>query len=165
MREVTVPIPEDRIAEFYEKFGEFMSEQKASTGANGLPNLRRPPSVDGDDVPGWINDQDAEERARVFWDLLSDTGRETLGVLIDRALDEETSDRLSVEELVAATDNSKGASGLAGVFGAAGRATKAAQLPRYLTKKGDGDWSYIWNWDGQHYWVPTPVARLLASIR
>ncbi len=165
MKEVTVPIPESRIAEFYQKFGEFMADSTPGAHVESAPRTQPPLEVDGDEVARWIQDSNAQVLAATFWNHLSDNGKDTLGALIDRALDGDKLNHMSPEELIAVTRNSKAASGLAGVFGAAGRATKAARLPRYTNKKGNGDWSYIWNWDGQHYWIPRPMAELLDKVR
>ncbi|MFC5932160.1 DUF6416 domain-containing protein [Cryobacterium melibiosiphilum] len=150
MKEVTVFVPEQRIAEFYRRFGEFMSETEEFTAASEL--------LSGDRVPAWVTDPGAVHLAQKIWSNLSAAGQTALGLLVDGAL-EERPKRFTPRELVEHIDHPNGVSGVAGVFGSAGRAVKKAGAPRYLSDDGD-PWHFVWDWDGTQYWMAPQVAAL-----
>jgi hypothetical protein len=163
VREITILVPEPRVVEFYQRFGEFLSEEAHHAEPVAVAPDRAAGTTEGQRrAPGWIDQPGAEDRAALLWSYLSDAARETLGVLIEGALAEEPR-RFTPAEIVEATGNPNGASGVAGTFGAAGRAIRKAQLPRYPSGP-DKTWHYVWDWDGHHYWMVREVAALFRGV-
>lgn len=155
MKEVTVFVPEERVIEFYRRFGEFMSQEEDFTAADGQPS--------GGRVPAWATDPGALELVARIRANLSAAGQEALGLLVDGAL-EERPRKFTPQELVEHLDHPNGVSGVAGVFGSAGRAVRKARVPRYLSNNGN-QWHYVWDWDGSHYWMVPEVAALFRKAQ
>jgi hypothetical protein len=164
MREITVLVPEGRVVEFYRRFGVFLASGEGTAG-DPTPGLGGGSILTPADrrAPAWIKDPGAVDRVALLWSYLSEAGQGTFRVLIDGALAEEPR-RFTPSDIVEATGNPKGVSGVAGVFGAAGRAIWKAHLPRYPTGKGT-DWHYVWDWDGREYWMVPEVAALFRSVQ
>jgi hypothetical protein len=155
LKEVTVFVPEQRVFEFYRRFGEFMSEQEENTAAGG--------QLSGGLVPAWASDPGAVELAATIWSNLSAAGKTAMGLLVDGAL-EERPKKFTPQELVEHLDHPNGVSGVAGVFGAAGRAVNKAGAPRYPTNNGK-QWHSVWHWDESHYWMDPKVATLFREAQ
>jgi hypothetical protein len=155
VKEVTVFVPEQRVIEFYRRFGEFMSEQEESTAAVG--------QLSGGRLPAWASDPGAVELAAIIWSNLSAAGKTTIGLLVDGAL-EERPKKFTPQELVEHLDHPNGVSGVAGVFGSVGRAVNRAGAPRYPSNNGN-QWHFVWRWDGSHYWMAPKVAELFREAQ
>ncbi|HEX9229146.1 MAG TPA: DUF6416 domain-containing protein [Arthrobacter sp.] len=155
MKEVTVHVPEERVIEFYRRFGEFMSQEEEFTAADG--------HLSGGRAPAWATGPGAEELVARICSNLSAAGQRTLGLLADGAL-EERPKKFTPQELVEHLHHPNGVSGVAGVFGSAGRAVRKARVPRYPTKNGK-QWHFVWDWDGSHYWMVPEVAALFRKAQ
>lgn len=153
MREVTILVPEERIPEFYERFGAFMSEAADSVA----PMVA---TVGSKPVPAWATGPGAVELVAKYWSALSADGQTVLGILIDGAL-REPPEKFTPQQLVVETGHPNGVSGIAGIFGAAGRAAKKVGIPRYRYSDTNAQtWHFIWDWDGSRYWMIPEVAKL-----
>lgn len=148
--DVTVPVPEHRLAEFYRRVSDFYAnpENSSTAPAAGL--------VDG--TPGWVFEPDADTRATALVNVLTDKAIMLLRVLRDGAL--EASPRaFTPDELAAATGNPTRQS-VAGVLGGAGAAIKGLNLPLYRDSVGP-TWHFVWHWANGLYSMTPAMARVL----
>lgn len=153
MTEITVQVPDDRVPEFYRRFSDFIG------GAPELIEAPLPPStINGWQVPAWINQDNAPQLIAHLWANISDAARDTLRVLVDGALEDQPR-AFTPDEIVAVTHHPKGASGTAGVLGQVGHEIKKVGLPRYASV--GGSWHYLWDWDQRRYSMAPEVAALL----
>lgn len=156
VKEVTVWVPEERIPDFYRKFGEFMADTETSF-LEGSASTNR--------VPAWASGPDAVELVGNVWRNLSSAGQTALGFLIDGAL-RERPEKFTPQDLVDELGHPNGSSGIAGVFGSAGRAVKKAGVPRYRLGDSDSEtWHFVWDWDGSQYWMAPEVAALFRQAQ
>jgi hypothetical protein len=149
MFQITVHVPDNRVEDFYIRFGEFIA-------SNHDPES--PSNIGSRLVPGWVETDDAEIIAEKLWRELSLPGRAVLGYLAARA--ESSTLFISANELAEGLDHPNGKSGVAGILGGVGKAIRRAGLPMYSTRSG-GSWHYIWDWDGDVYAMEPTVATLL----
>jgi len=137
MQEVTVLVPEERMAEFYEMFGRWL----AGTDVVATSPLRSGPWTDSDGP-----------LARSVWEKLSDRAQALFGALIDQP---ET--KFSGERLASDLNIPNGKYGVAGVLAWPGR--HCAAVGRTLPLKyEDGD-------AGANYWMSSEVADLFRQAR
>jgi hypothetical protein len=152
MTEVTINVPEDRLPEFYHRFGDFLGNSPVQSGVQLLPE-----KIDGWDIPAWANEPDASQLLGTLWSAISPTAQETLRVLVDGALEDQPRG-FTPEELLAITHHPKGTSGIAGVLGQVGHEIRRVGLPRY--KAGSESWHYVWHWNRHQYSMSPTVATL-----
>lgn len=152
---ITIHVPDDRVPEFYARFGEFVA-QRADDEAPS-----RPMWLDsGAFAPAWVETDEASSMARALWDEISGPGQSVLLYLSRETGDEPRSFR--PDEVARAMNHPNGASGIAGILGGVGKAIRRAGLPMYLTPRGNL-WHYVWDWDGKLYTMTPEVARLLKN--
>lgn len=149
---ITVHVPEHLVSKFYSDFGRFTIEEVS----NAPKRLES-----GAFAPIWVGTPEASDLAAALWDKVSDPGRAVLLYLSRETGDEPRYFR--PDEVAAATQNPKGASGLAGVLGGIGKAIRRAGLPMYTTPSGT-PWHYVWDWDGEFYIMTPEVASLIKKI-
>lgn len=156
---ITVHVPEPLVTSFYERFGEFVKDRPQP---GELPAPKR--LEDGSLAPSWVDSDDAADIAWSLWKELSVLGASVLSALTRDVKDESRS--FTPEQVAAATQHPKGASGVAGMLGGVGKAIRRAGLPEYRTPRG-GSWHYVWDWDGTVFTMTPDVAKLLrkASYR
>ncbi len=149
---ITVHVPERLVPDFYVRFGEFMSQGPQS--APSAPKVLESGAL----APAWVDSDEAEQIALTLWEEVSGPGHSVLTYL-SRTTDKEPR-RFRPDEVAAALQHPKGASGIAGILGGVGKAIRRADLPIYNTPRG-GTWHYVWDWDGEEYTMTPEVARLL----
>ncbi|WP_433675990.1 hypothetical protein [Microbacterium gorillae] len=149
--DVTVPVPEHRLAEFYRRVSDFYTNPETSPAATPGAGL-----VDG--TPGWAFGPDADTTAAALVKALTDKATTLLRVLRDGAL--EASPRaFTPDELAAATGNPTRQS-VAGILGGAGTAIKGLNLPLYRNSAGL-TWHFVWHWANGLYSMTPAMARVL----
>ncbi|MFE6966800.1 DUF6416 domain-containing protein [Agromyces sp. NPDC057679] len=139
MAQITIPVPDDRLADFYRQFADWLGET-ASTN----PSPTAGP---------WYDQPGAAEIASRIWSYLSPNARVMFDLMIE-APDEP----FSPSDFAEAADLENGGHGVAGVLGRAGAAVKKAGL---IT---DG-WHGVWNWDRENYSMDPGAAALFKSVR
>jgi hypothetical protein len=150
---ITVLVPEAKVAAFYSRFGEFVSDA-SSESESVLPHQVGSP-------PAWTNDPDAQERAGAFWSHVTESGRDLLRVLISGAL-ESPPRGFSPREFVDAAEHVHTKQSAAGTLGGVGTAIQRAGLPKYRTAAGK-EWHFVWDWDGYRFSMTPEMAQLLLS--
>lgn len=146
MPDITVPVPDGRIAEFYQFFGQWL--------AGSLPYLD--PQPFDDDAPDERQHWSAKDQteAEWLWSKLSKNARAMFTVLIDAP------DRKFTGEEIAETANiPNGASGVAGVLAWPGRfcLQQRRHLPTHW-RAGEDDAPSV-------YWMTPEVADLFRTAR
>lgn len=148
---ITVHVPENRVSEFYVRFGEFLQDE---------PSKEHPLRLDSGLVPGWIKNDDAQSLVYNLWDKMSLQGHVILTYMARKVGDSTVQFR--PDEIAKELNNPNGVSGIAGLLGGVGRAIRRVDLPMYLTPKGK-EWHYLWDWDGESYSMTPEVAKLLRN--
>jgi hypothetical protein len=151
-KQVTVAVPEERLAEFYAWFAAFLAADPGTPppslgqGRRGPRGLRghgeiRAWSADDADQAGWLYRKLAPP-ARALFDLLVDARGEPIG-------GEQIAQRLGLD---------KGAHGVAGILAWPGRYSRhlGRVLPIATEGRADG---------GTNYYMEADVANLFASAR
>lgn len=156
---VTVLVPQDRLSEFYGRFGDFMLDrltaEPGSESSEGLHQVGAPPA--------WTTEPGAVDVARRFWRDVTDPGRELLRVLIDGA-ERDSSTIHTPRELVEAT-GAKTTQAVAGIFGGIGRVIADHRLPTYEYAPGKS-WHFVWDWDPKKriYSMAPGMAAMLREV-
>ena len=135
--EVTIPVPEERLAEFYEWFGKWL---KGVDEPGGPPPELKP----------W-RPEDAD-LAELLWERLSEPAQKVIGILV-----REDEAKVSGEE-IAKELGFKNKYGVAGTLAWPGR--RAAELGRPLPvffEEGPVG-------EGAQYWMPRSVADLFRNL-
>jgi hypothetical protein len=158
IREVTVHVPDERLTEFYTRFGDFMSgniSDRTADAANVMHEIGK--------APAWVNEPGAKELAAKFWHDVTDPGRDLLRVLISGA-EVQPARVFAPTELVTAT-NAKSTQSIAGIFGGVGQVISSAELPTYEYAPGKR-WHFVWDWDPKKrlYSMNPEMAALLRSV-
>jgi hypothetical protein len=153
--EINVHVPDERVEEFYIRFGDFLSRKPVSVATE-----HEPITVDGWTVPAWAGQDNAGELMRQLWAKISDPARDTLLVLATGALDDAPR-RFTPKEIAELTQHPKGVSGIAGVLGQVGHVINKVGLPKYAAS--NGPWHYLWDWDRHAYSMSPTVARLVLA--
>ncbi|MBV9173165.1 MAG: hypothetical protein JOZ81_24125 [Chloroflexi bacterium] len=151
-KEVTVPVPEERLPEFYSWFAEFLAAEPGTPppwrgrGRHGRRGLRhhggpRAWSAEDADQAAWLYGRLAPP-ARELFDLLADApGARLAG--------EEIAKRLGLE---------KGAHGVAGILAWPGRYSRHLDRSLPIATEGRAD-------GGTDYYMDTDTAALFAAAR
>jgi hypothetical protein len=145
MIDVTVKVPEDRVGEFYEIVGRWLTGEELAVGALGSP-------VTG--LKDWTDSPEDLALARVVWEKLSPRGKAVFSLLMGRP-----SEKVSAEDLASACDIPNGRYGVAGVLAWPGR--HCAAVNRHLPvqwKEGSDD-------SGGLYWFEPETADLFRKAR
>jgi hypothetical protein len=149
MIDVTVKVPEDRVAEFYSMFGSWLS--------GSFPPLPSSPGMgtaddSGDNHQPW-SDSDFELAAKV-WNKLSDPAKRLFSTLID-----EPERRFRGDELAEMLDIPNGRHGVAGVLAWSGR----------HSFKVDRKWPWRFEYPEEgapvEYWFEPAIAALFREAR
>lgn len=154
MQSITVHVPDDRVADFYVHFGEFLASEATSEPEKPLV------SAAGLTIPAWVHDDEAPVIAAQLWNALSDSVRGVFRVLIAGALEADTPRRFTPADLAEHAGVAHGGRGIAGMLGAAGNAIRKLGLPTYEIRKGD-TWHCVWHWSHGLYSMDPEVAELL----
>lgn len=155
---VTVLVPQDRLPEFYGRFGDFMLDRTPADDTRDAPSVLHRVGT----APTWTTEPGAAEVASAFWRDVTDPGRDLLRVLIAGA-EGATVTAFSPSELVEATA-AKTTQAVAGVFGGIGRVISEHSLPVYEYAPGK-TWHFIWDWDPKkrRYSMSPGMAALLRA--
>jgi hypothetical protein len=154
-KDVTVPVPEERIPEFYLWFSAFL----ASAPGAGPPRHRprrggfgpRGPHDGDDDRPAWTaEDTDA---AAWLYGRLTGQARELFDLLI-----EHPGERFSANDLATRLHLEKGAHGIAGLLAWPGRWSRRLERAFPIVTEGRPD-------GGTDYAMTADVAALFADVR
>jgi hypothetical protein len=145
MIDVTVKVPEDRVGEFYEVVGRWLTGEEMAGNPLGSP-------VAG--LKDWTDSQDDLALARVVWDKLSPRATAIFSLLMDHP-----GERMSAEDLASACDIPNGKYGVAGALGWPGRHCAAVNrnLPARYEEGSDES--------GGIYWFEPEVADLFRKAR
>jgi len=145
MIDVTVKIPEERVAEFYAMVGRWLS------GAGPPNEVASAPAIT---AKNWTNSEKDLALAREVWEKLSAPAKAVFSQLIDHP-----GQGVSGEDLAEALSIPNGKNGVAGVL--AWPARYCAALNR----------SQPWRWQdrldgrGAYYWFEREVADLFKQVR
>ncbi|WP_033341325.1 DUF6416 domain-containing protein [Catenuloplanes japonicus] len=142
MLDITVKVPEDRVAEFYSMYGRWLAGDDTTESPEADPaQIRRWTSAD-------------EALARELWAKFNDRARALFSVLLDNPHKE-----FSGQELADLVDIPNGANGVAGVLAWPGRYCRQAH--RNIC------WSVGNNHDGSLavYWMDGVLADLFGKAR
>jgi len=150
-KQVTVPVPEERVPEFYAWFASFLAAEP------GGPPLWRSPGGRGRGPRGhheavaW-SAQDADQAAWLYGKL-APPARALFDLLIDAP-----EQRFAGNELASRLQLERGAHGVAGILAWPGRYSRklGRELPIATEGRDDG---------GTDYFVTADVARLFAAAR
>jgi len=160
MINVTVPVPDDRIDEFYTRFADFLTDNASRRGATSEVRTELHTIGRG---PDWLADPDAKERAARLWHDLTEPGCELLRALI-AGVEGNTTRTYSPHDLVEAT-GAKSTQSLAGTFGGIGQVISTQQFPVYEYAPGR-TWHFIWDWEPKKrlYSISPEMAAMLQSV-
>ena len=149
-KQVTVPVPEDRVAEFYAWFAQFLAAEPGGPPRGG-PRGRGFGPRSRHDADAWSVD-DAEQ-ARWLYGKLAPPARELFDLLIA-----EPGRRFSGNEIAGRLKLQAGAHGVAGILAWPGRYSRrlGRELPIATEGRDDG---------GTDYYLEDDVAQLFAAAR
>ncbi len=150
---ITVHVPDDRVPEFYARFGEFVAHPSRVDDVTSPLWLES-----GTYGPAWVTSDRAAELADKLWSEVSGPGQSVL-LFMSRATDDAPRE-FHPDDLARGLNHPKRASGIAGILGGVGKAIRRAGLPMYTTPRGNA-WHYIWGWDGRVYTMSPEVAQLI----
>lgn len=155
MANQTVPVPDDRTAEFYQFFGLWLA------GALSLPGSpekaqQAPSGVSGptQGIKEWGNTEEDYADAETLWKKYSPNARAMFSLLIDNPDKDFTGD-----EIAKAVGIPNGAHGVAGVLAWPGR--HGAPLRRWLPTSWREDPETL----DSYYWMPKERAELFKVVR
>lgn len=149
MSDITVPVPEDRVAEFYQFFGLWLN---GSLSLEPAPVEKVEPQRE--ESKAWTNDEESLDDARWLWGKLSKKARNLFSILM-----EHPAQQYSGPQLAEALDINYGARGVAGTLAWPGR--YGIQIGRDLPSE--------WRWGSEdgvgYYWMEPTVAELFRAAR
>jgi hypothetical protein len=145
MIDVTVKVPEDRVGEFYEMLGRWLTGEELADDALG------PPAAG---LKDWTDSPEDLALARVVWEKLSPRANAIFSLLMDHP-----ARKVSAEDLASACDIPHGKYGVAGALAWPGRHCAAVNRNLPLRWKEGSDDS------GGIYWVEREVADLFRKVR
>jgi hypothetical protein len=144
MVEITVPVPDDRVAQFYEMFGRWLK----GTDGPGIGDVADVQLVQ------WSNSNEDAALARKVWVKLSPRAQALFRLLMS-----EPGKRFAAKELADTLDIPHGKNGVAGVLAWPGRHSYA--VGRWLpVRYEDGPVG-----SGAFYWMEPEVAELFRQVR
>lgn len=150
MPEITVPVPDARVADFYQFFGQWLAG--TLPGAINAPTLAEPESS-GVERQAWSSDD--LDKAEWLWRKLSKHAKKMFAMLMD-----EPGREFTGAEIAKAAEIPNGANGVAGVLAWPGR--YCWQLERHMpTSWRDGEDPY----SPSVYWMSPEVAELFRAAR
>lgn len=156
MPDITVPVPDDRTAEFYQFFGLWLagslSLAQSPPGASPSPAEAQP--VKYEDLPLWGTTKEDFTDAEVLWKKYSPNARKMFSLLIDNPGKEYTGDQIAE-----AVGIPNGAHGVAGVLAWPGR--HGNKMGRRLPS----DWREDQDAQESYYWMPAERAEMFKSVR
>ncbi len=150
-KQITVAVPEERVAEFYVWFGTFLSAQPGSPPP-GAPRRRGPgPRAWMHETSGW-SATDADQAAWLYGKL-APPARELFDLLIDAP-----GQRFAGNDIASRLRMDKGAHGVAGILAWPGRYCRklGRELPISTAARDDG---------GTDYYLEPDIATLFATAR
>lgn len=152
MPDITVPVPDDRVPEFYQFFGLWLGGSlalpdggsKTHSEALGDPGKRR----------DWTGSDEDHEDAEKLWSKMTSRAKGFYSLLIDAPGTEFSGNQIAEELSIP-----NGANGVAGVLAWPGRYcfNMNRQLPQHWKDGEDGGPSV--------YWMDADVAALFAAVR
>lgn len=150
MTDITVPVPEERTAEFYQFFGHWLA---GSLSLPGTPSRATEGSQETPKLPWSGTDQDSDD-AETLWRRYSATARALFSLLMDSPGTAYTG-----EQIAQKLNITHGSRGVAGVLAWPGR--YAVELGR--------EQPWYWRWDQatqeSFYWIPAELAELFTTVR
>lgn len=156
MSDITVPVPDERVAEFYQFFGLWLAgalslSQIATDGSQDISGAIASPAKPV--VPWGDSPEDAAD-AEFLWRKFSTNARNFFGYLMDNAPEKYTG-----EHIAQAVGIPNGAHGVAGVLAWPGRF--CAPIGRWLPSS----WKEDAETEESYYWMEEDVADLFKSAR
>lgn len=150
MPDITVPVPEDRVPEFYQFFGAWLAGSPSATVAP----VGQHAGASGDDLSPWGSTDEDLGLAQVVWGKLSERARAMFSLLM-----ESPGEKISGEDIAETLDIPNGKYGVAGVLAWPGRHSYAV-----------GRWLPIYYEDGPvgasaNYWMEPEVADLFNKAK
>lgn len=146
MIDITVAVPEDRVAEFYKFFGEWLADESPEdTPVEKQWNRER---------PEWGSGEEDLEKAEWLWKKLGQPAREFFSLLMDNP-----DQKFSSEEIVQQVNIHHGSRGVAGTLAWPGR--YGMQVNRRLPSEYEYDQEAA---EGL-YWMKPRVAELFQVAR
>jgi hypothetical protein len=152
MPDLTVPVPDDRTAEFYQFFGLWLAGALSLTPS--LPKGSKSPAAPVQPLAPWTGAPEDAADAEALWAKFSPNARGFFGLLIDNPGKKFTGDEAAQQVGIP-----NGAHGVAGVLAWPGR--HCAPMGRMLPSSWEED-----EQAGESYYFMTPaVAALFAAAR
>ena len=156
MADITVPVPDERTAEFYQFFGLWLAGSltlhQSHLGASKSP--AKAAEIKYDDLPFWGATEQDYADAEVLWKKYSANARKMFGLLVDNPGKEFTGDQIAQECGIP-----NGAHGVAGVLAWPGRHGYA------LGRRLPSDWREDVDAGTSYYWIPADRAELFKDVR
>lgn len=144
MADITVPVPDERVADFYQFFGAWLAGS-----APAVATLGRQAGNQESDFAPWGQTEEDLALAQVVWDKLSDRAKSMFELLM-----EEPGEKLSGEVIAETLSIPNGKYGVAGVLAWPGRHSHA--VGRFLpVRYEDGPVG-----GSANYWIEPDVAEL-----
>lgn len=142
--DVTIKIPEERVGDFYELVGRWLSGEQLADEATDTPT----------GLTNWTNSNDDLALARSVWAKLSPRAKALFSLLMDQP-----GHQVSGVDLAATLDIPNGTSGVAGVLAWPGRHCAA------VNRVGLWRWEYRPEEGSSYYWIEPEVADLFRKVR
>lgn len=154
MADITVPVPDERVAEFYQVFGLWLAGslstfQGPSEARSEAPETSKPPQL----TPWGASEQDYAD-AELLWKKYSPNARKMFSLMID---DPDT--KYTGEQIAQACGIPNGAHGVAGVLAWPGR--HGAAIGRWMPT----DWAEDEDAGTSYYWIPADRASMFRAVR
>jgi len=152
MPDITVPVPDDRVPEFYQFFGLWLGGSLTlhDGGSQILPEA----SGDSGKRRNWTGSDEDREDAEKLWSKMTSRAKGLYSLMIDAPGTEFTGNQIAKELSIP-----NGANGVAGVLAWPGRycLNMNRRLPQHWKDGEDGAPSV--------YWMDADVAALFAAVR
>ena len=152
MPDITVPVPDDRTAEFYQFFGQWLGG--SLTLSDGGYEMLSATSGDPGKRRSWTGSDEDREDAEELWSKMSSRAKGFYNLLIDAPGTEFTGNQIAEKLSIP-----NGANGVAGVLAWPGRYCLKLNrgLPQHWKHGEDGAASV--------YWMDADIAALFAAVR